>query len=120
WNTYPRWDSYFNYTPEWDRRFKPLKTFIDRHGAKPRNVSDFGLIADHGELISDDLVRDSALTGTVEDVARQIVEVASTGITHIALYPMPLAGQTLESVLEQFTKHVIPAVAKLQGGWETQ
>src|SRR5262249_62083704 len=66
WNTYPRWDSYFNYTPEWDQRFEPIKTFIERHGAKPRNVSDFALIATHSELISDDLVHDAALSGTVE------------------------------------------------------
>ncbi len=111
WYTYPKWDYYFNYTPEWDERLRPIKDFIERQGGKPRNVGDFNLIAEYTDLIGDDLVRDWSLAGTVDDVVRQIVEVAGTGITQIALYPMPLAGQTIESVLEQFARDVQPRVA---------
>jgi 5,10-methylenetetrahydromethanopterin reductase len=114
WHMYPRWDYYFNFSPEWDERFQLIKVFIEQHGGKPRNVGDFGLIAEYANLIPDDLVYDAALAGTVDDVARQIVEITATGITQIALYPMPLEGQTIESVLEQFVSEVLPAVEDLQ------
>jgi 5,10-methylenetetrahydromethanopterin reductase len=114
WNMYPRWDYCFNYSPEWDERFQTIRNFIEQHGGKPRNVGDFGLIAEYSDLIPDDLVYDAALAGTVDDVARQIVEIAATGITQITLYPMPLEGQTIESVLERFVREVLPAVVDLQ------
>jgi len=115
WHAYPRWQSYFNYTPEWEEHFQPIKDFVKRHGGKPRNVGDRALIAEHTHLISDDLVRDAALAGTVEDVAQQIVDITTqTAVTQITLYPMPLEGQTIESVLEQFVTEVLPAVERLQ------
>jgi 5,10-methylenetetrahydromethanopterin reductase len=107
WHTYPRWDNAFNYSPEWDERFKDMRAFIERHGGKPRNVGDFTLIAEYTDLIPDELVRDTALVGTSDEVVQQIVELASTGITQIALYPMPLEGQTIESVLERFVGEVL-------------
>jgi 5,10-methylenetetrahydromethanopterin reductase len=113
WHLYPRWDSAFNYSPEWDERFKDMRAFIERHGGKPRNVGDFTLIAEYADLIPDDLVHDAALVGTPDEVARQIVEIAATGATRITLYPMPLEGQTIESVLEQFVREVLPAVEPL-------
>ena len=115
WHSYPRWNSYFNYTPEWDEHFKPLKEFVERHGGKPRNVGDFEMIAEHAHLITDDLVRDAALAGTVEDVAQQIVDIeAQTDVTQITLYPMPLEGQTIQSVLDRFVGEVLPAVERLK------
>lgn len=116
WYTYPKWDYYFNYTPEWDERLRPIKEFIERQGDKPRNVGDFNLIAEYADLIGDDLVRDAALAGTVDDVVKQIVEVAVAGITQITLYPMPLPGQTIETVLETFVKNVAPAVEAALSG----
>lgn len=110
WHTYPRWDYYFNYAPEWQERLGPLREFIERHGGKPRNVGDFNLVAQYAELIDDDMVRDAALAGSVDDVVRQIVEVARTGITHLTLYPVPLGDQTIELVLETFVRDVAPAV----------
>jgi alkanesulfonate monooxygenase SsuD/methylene tetrahydromethanopterin reductase-like flavin-dependent oxidoreductase (luciferase family) len=115
WHSYPRWNSYFNYTPEWEEHFKPIKEFVERHGGKPRNVGDRALIAEYTPLITDELVRDAALAGTVDDVAAQIVEIATqTDVTQITLYPMPLEGQTIESVLEKFVNEVLPAVERLQ------
>jgi 5,10-methylenetetrahydromethanopterin reductase len=114
WLSYPKWDYYFNYSPDWDERFSPIKQFIERHGGKPRNVGDHGLMAPYTSLIPDDLVRDAALAGTVDEVARQIVEIAALGINEITLYPMPLDGQTIESVLERFTSEVLPAVEALR------
>lgn len=110
WYTHPRWDYYFNYTPEWDERLRPIKEFIERQGGKPRNVGDFNLIAEYTDLIDDDMVCDASLAGTVDDVVKQIVEIAGTGITQITLYPMPLAGQTIESVLHEFVQQVMPRV----------
>jgi 5,10-methylenetetrahydromethanopterin reductase len=110
WHMYPRWDYYFNYTPAWHERLRPIEEFIQRQGGKPRNVGDFNLIAAHADLIGDDLVRDAGLAGTVDDVVRQIVEIAGTGITHLTLYPVPVGRQTIESVLETFVTDVVPAV----------
>jgi alkanesulfonate monooxygenase SsuD/methylene tetrahydromethanopterin reductase-like flavin-dependent oxidoreductase (luciferase family) len=112
---HPRWDYYLNYTPDWHERLRPIKEFIERHGGKPRNVGDFNLIAQHADLISDDMVRDAALAGTVDDVVRQIVEIAGTGITHLTLYPVPVGGQTIEWVLETFVRDVAPAVQSALG-----
>ncbi len=114
WHMYGKWDYYLNYSPDWDERFGAIKQFIERQGGKPRNVGDLGLIAPYTDLISDDLVRDAALAGTVDEVARQIVEIAALGLDEITLYPMPLEGQTLESVLERFVGEVLPAVWQLQ------
>lgn len=113
WYTYPRWNYYFNYTPEWEERLQPFKDFLENFGRKPRNVDDLGLVADYLHLITDDMVRDAALAGTVDDVVKQIAEVASTGVTQITLYPMPLEGQTIRSVLEQFVNNVQPRVEEL-------
>jgi len=110
WYTYPKWDYYFNYTPEWDERLRTIKEFIERQSSKPRNVGDFNLIAEYTDLIDDDMVCDAALAGTVDDVLKQIVEIAGTGITQITLYPMPLAGQTIESMLHEFVQQVMPRV----------
>jgi 5,10-methylenetetrahydromethanopterin reductase len=115
WHMHPRWDYYLNYTPDWHERLRPIKEFIERHGGKPRNVGDFNLIAQHADLISDDMVRDAALAGTVDDVVRQIVEIAGTGITHLTLYPVPVGGQTIEWVLETFVRDVAPAVQSALG-----
>jgi 5,10-methylenetetrahydromethanopterin reductase len=116
WYTYPKWDYHFNYTPEWEERLKPFKEFLEKFGRKPRNVDDFKLVAQYQHLITDDMVRDGALAGTVDDVVRQIVEVAATGVTQITLYPVPLAGQTIESVLEQFAAEVKPRVERALAG----
>jgi 5,10-methylenetetrahydromethanopterin reductase len=113
WNIYPRWETAFNYSPDWEERLAPVKDFVKRQGGAPRNVGDFGLIAELATVIPDELVRDAALAGTVDEVARQIVEIAGTGITQITLYPMPLEGQTIETVLERFVREVLPAVGRL-------
>ena len=110
WYTYPNWDYYFNYTPEWEERMLPFKNFLDKFGRKPRNVDDFKLVADYKDLITDDMVRDAAFAGTVDDVAEQIVEVAASGVTQITLFPVPLEGQTFQSTLEKFVNEVQPRV----------
>lgn len=117
WYTHPKWDYYLNYTPEWEARFETLRQFIERHGGKPRNVGDFALVSDYADLVTDAMVRDASLAGTVDDVVHQIVEIARAGISQITLYPMPLPGQTIESVMELFVRDVLPrAEAELRRG----
>jgi hypothetical protein len=48
------------------------------------------------------------LAGRAEDLLAQIHEIAGTGITQIALFPTPLPGQTIESVLDDFLRTVLP------------
>lgn len=117
WYTYPKWDYHFNYRPEWDERLKPYTDFLEKIGRKPRNVDDFKMVADYQHLIGDDMVRDAALAGTVDDVAAQVVETAeNTAITQYTLYPMPLDGQTMESVLTLFAEEVMPQVEAALSG----
>ena len=115
WYKYPNWDYFFYHDEEWEDRLQPLKAFIENHGGKPRNVGDYDLISSYTELITDEMVRHSALAGTVDDVVHQIVEIADTGITQIALYPMPLPGQSIELVLDAFVKDVMPRAQAVLG-----
>ncbi|MFQ5923077.1 MAG: LLM class flavin-dependent oxidoreductase [Anaerolineales bacterium] len=110
WYTYPRWSYYLNYAPDWEEHFAPFKDFLEEFGGKPRNIGDYKLVADYQHLITIDMVRDAALVGTAVDVESQINEIAGTGVDQIALYPIPLEGQTIESVLEQFVNEVQPRV----------
>ncbi|MBK8021166.1 MAG: LLM class flavin-dependent oxidoreductase [Chloroflexi bacterium] len=114
WHMAGKWEYFLNYSPDWEERFQEIKAFIERQGGRPRNVGDLALIAPYTSLVSDDLVRDAALAGTVEEVARQIVEIAGTGVHEVTLYPMALEEQTLESVLERFVSEVLPAVKQMQ------
>jgi 5,10-methylenetetrahydromethanopterin reductase len=110
WHTYPNWEYFFFYTPEMEERLKPFKDFIEaRGGGKPRNVGDYALVSPYRDLITDEMVRHSALAGNVDDVVEQIVEIAGTGINHITIYPMALPGQDVESVLMRFVDEVLPA-----------
>ena len=110
WSTYPRWNYYLNYAPEWEEHFAEYKEFLDEFGGKPRNVGDYGLVADYQHLITDEMVRDAALVGTSDEVAEQIQEIVRTGVDHLALYPIPLEGQSIETVLERFEEEVRPRI----------
>jgi 5,10-methylenetetrahydromethanopterin reductase len=77
WYAYPNWDARFNYSPDMEERLKTFKDFVVEFGRKPRNVDDFKLVAQFQHLITDDLVQDAALAGTVDDVVKQIVAAAA-------------------------------------------
>lgn len=115
WSTHPEWRYHFNYTPAWHDQLRPLREFIEAHGGKPRNIGDLRLVNEYAHVISDDMVRDAALAGTVDDIVPQIAEIGAMGVTGLALYPMPLEGQTMEDVVGTFVEDVMPRVRRLRG-----
>ena len=110
WHTYPRWDSLMTYQPDRDEKLRPLREFIEHYGGKPRNVDDFKLITEYNRLITTEMVREKALVGSADQVVAQIQEIAEAGIQEIALYPLPLDGQDVESVLDAFFEQVMPGI----------
>ncbi len=108
WHAYPDWSHILDYTPDWEDRMQPLKDFIAEHGGKPRNVDDRNQVLRFARLLPERLVRRYALAGSVPEVVAQIRELAAFGIDQIALYPTPLPGQSLESMLRQFMERVVP------------
>jgi 5,10-methylenetetrahydromethanopterin reductase len=112
WGIFPNWKSMFTYKPEWDERLRPLRQFIEDYGGRPRNVGDFALIEEYNDVITDEMVHEKALVGPVDGIVKQIVEIARTGIREIAMYPLPLPHQDIETVVDLFTKEVKPRVDK--------
>lgn len=110
WDKYPKWDYYLNYESSWQERFQPLQEFAREHGSKPRNVGDHALVEPYSTLVTDEMVRDNALVGSVDQVVQQILEIAGTGVNEVTIYPMPLPDQEIESVLTQFVEKVMPRV----------
>jgi 5,10-methylenetetrahydromethanopterin reductase len=108
WHAYPDWSRLLDYTADWEGRLQPLKDFIESQGGGPRNVGDREQVIQFGPLLPDSLVRRYALAGRSSDVVEQIGEIAACGVTQIALYPTPLPGQTVESVLQEFFERVLP------------
>jgi 5,10-methylenetetrahydromethanopterin reductase len=114
WHTYPRWDTMMTYRPDWEENLQPLKEFIEQYGGKPRNVDDFKLVAGYNRLITTEMVREKALVGSVDQVAAQIQEIAEAGIQEITLFPLPLEGQDIETVLAAFFERVMPRVQAVE------
>lgn len=112
WGVYPNWKTMFTYRPEWDEQLAPFKVFIEDYGGRPRNVGDFTLIAQYNDLVTDNMVRDKALVGSADDIVRQIVEIAGTGINEITIYPLTMPGQDIETVLDSFSRDIKPRVDK--------
>lgn len=108
WHAYPDWSKLFDYTPEWDERMRPLREFIAARGDKPRNVGDREQVLEFARLLPDSLVRRYALLGPAEVIADQIAELSDCGIHQLTIYPTPVAGQTTESVLQEFVESVLP------------
>ena len=81
----------------------------DEHSAAPTKPA-----ASDGK--SDALITAAYITSFLTGAVVLIVEIAGTGITQLTLYPMPLAGQTIESVLGTFVKDIAPAVQSALSG----
>jgi len=110
WFTYPKWDYYLDYSPGWEDHFAPLRQFIEQRGAKPRNVGDHELIAPYTHLVTDEMVHDRHIVGSVEEVAEQICSLPSVGVNRVTIYPVPIGSQTEVHVIREFAEEVIPRV----------
>jgi 5,10-methylenetetrahydromethanopterin reductase len=110
WGVYPNWGRMLTYKPAFEEIFQPLREFIEEYGGRPRNVGDHKLIAKYNELVTDDMVRDKALIGSVEDIVDQIIGIAATGIQEVTIYPLPLPDQDIETLLDTFVSEIKPRV----------
>lgn len=110
WHAYPDWSTLLDYSPDWEESLAPFRAFIAAQGGGPRNVGDREQVRRFGRLIPEGLLRRYALAGRAEDIRAQIHQIAGTGVGQIALFPTPLPGQTLEGVLEEFFRTVVPYV----------
>lgn len=110
WGIYPNWETMFGYKPAYNEVFRPLREFIEDYGGMPRNVGDYALIAKYNDLVTDEMVHDKALVGSVEDIVKQIVAIAGTGIQEVTIYPLPLPNQDIETLLETFVAEIKPRV----------
>lgn len=110
WHAFPDWSHILDYSPDWDAQLQPLRDFIAVSARKPSNVGEREQVLRFGSLLPDGLVRRYALAGRPQDVVEQLREIGDCGITHVAVYPTPLAGQDIESVLRDFVRQVMPAV----------
>ena len=108
WHAYPDWSTLFDYSPDWEEKLAPFRAFLAGQTAGPRNVGDREQVLRFGPLIPEGLLRRYALAGRAEDLRAQIREIAGTGITEIALFPTPLPGQTIDGVLGDFFRNVLP------------
>ncbi len=112
WGVYPNWTTMFTYRPEWDGLLQPLQKFIEEYGGRPRNVADFAMVEKYNALVTDVMVEDKALVGSVPDVVNQIVRISQTGVQEITIYPLPLPDQSIEEVLSIFVEEIKPRVEK--------
>jgi len=110
WDTYPGWDTLFNYSPDWQKDLQPFITFIETHG-RPRAIADYAKVSDFVHLFREELVMDHVLAGTPDQVAGQILELETIGVNELVLFPSPLPGQSPQDVLRLFAERVMPKVA---------
>jgi 5,10-methylenetetrahydromethanopterin reductase len=113
WFAYPKWDYFFDYSPEWEERFAPFKRFLEARGDKPRNVGDHLLVGPFAHLVTDEMVQNRQLVGSTENIARQISSFPKVGVNRLIVWTSPLPGQTEYSVAREFAERVIPRVGEL-------
>ena len=116
WFTYPKWDYFLDYTPEWEEHFASFKQFIEERGDKPRNVGDYDLVTPYTDLVTDEMVYHRHMVGTVDDVVAQICSLPDVGINRVTIYPVALEGQTEPQVIQTFAEQVMPKVRATLGG----
>lgn len=110
WDTYPGWDTLFNYSPDWQKDLQPFITFVETHG-RPRGMADYAKLSGIVHLFSEELVMDHALAGTPDQIAGQIAALEGIGVNELVLFPSPMEGQSLRDVLRLFAERVMPRVA---------
>ena len=106
WIALPLWSSY----PNWDY-LDPLP--IPRVPAEIRAVlatRDYTRIDEAALGIPDSFVEHLAVAGTLDDVARQTLAIAQSGVTQVTIHPVQAPGQGVADVLRSFAREVMPAV----------
>ena len=107
WITHPKWDYYLDYSPEWEDRFQGFKRFIEDHRGRPKNVGEYGLVEPYVNLVTDEMVKNRHLAGTIEDVAEQISELHQAGVNRVAIYPIPLGEQSVIEMIRIFAREIM-------------
>jgi 5,10-methylenetetrahydromethanopterin reductase len=61
-------------------------------------------------LIPDELIDACSVSGTPGDCAARLAALGSRGFGHVALWPFPVAGQTMDGLVDRIVMDVIPRV----------
>lgn len=110
WIRHPKWDYYLDYSPEWEERFQSFKRFIEDHGGRPKNVGEYGLVEPYVNLITDEMVKNRHLAGTIKDIAEQIGDMQNSGVNRVTVYPVAFGDQSLGEMIRVFAREVMPIV----------
>lgn len=73
---------------------------------------DYSLIAPNAHLAPDEYVRHMAVAGTLEQVTEQMIEIAGAGVDQITIKPVPAPGGTVDDIVRDFAREVMPAVRR--------
>jgi 5,10-methylenetetrahydromethanopterin reductase len=60
------------------------------------------------EIVPDEFIAPFCLAGSPAEVGAQLRQLQTFGINHVTIYPVPAAGDTLESVLRLFACQALP------------
>ena len=71
---------------------------------------DYSLIGPNAHLAPDEYVRHLAVAGTLEQVTRQMVEIAGAGVDQITIKPVALPGGAVDEIIRAFAAQVMPVV----------
>jgi 5,10-methylenetetrahydromethanopterin reductase len=66
-------------------------------------------------LVPDDFVEAFTWAGTPDEVARQVAEIVTLGVTRITYLPQPPPGHGVEPIMRAWMEEVVPRVRRLVG-----
>ena len=73
---------------------------------------DYNLMLQKAHLVPDNYIRHMVVAGSQEQVIKQMIQIAQTGVNQITIRAIPSSGSTVESILTQFANEIIPEVLK--------
>ena len=73
---------------------------------------DYNLMLQKAHLVPDNYIRHMVVAGNQQQVVKQMIQIAQTGVNQITIRAIPSSGSTVESILTQFANEIIPEVLK--------
>ena len=73
---------------------------------------DYNLMLEKSHLVPQNYIRHMVVAGNEKQVIKQMIEIGQTGVTQITIRPITSSGNSIESILTQFSTEIIPEVLK--------